>query len=555
MLSLKFESFRRGYAQLAPGAQKAEGRFNIGMRLALGFGLVLTLFAGTTAYAVVQMRTMERDMVSAVQAHAEIAARAGVMRRSIDDIYLNALLLVLSTQRDDIRFHKGLIEQSHSGYQQAKSELMELTHGGEDIAGLSKAMGDLAASEGVLAELKQSIGRRMNAATAAQGHEEVDPDPALIDHFAGALRARVDQWVKAVEPMVDATTAAGRERQSHASTAATLAQSVQVTAAAIAILGGAVAAWVIARGVTRPIQDAVHVAERVAQGDLSLVIPRGGRDETGALLDALARMQASLGALVHEVRDAAHSIQSASTEVSLGNNDLSGRTEHAASQLQRTARSVEQLSGAVRQSADSARMADDLARNAAQAAEQGGTVVVQVVRSMQDIAAQSRKIADIIGVIEGIAFQTNILALNAAVEAARAGEQGRGFAVVAGEVRSLAQRSDAAAKDIRQLIQSSVASVASGSGLVHSAGQKMDGIVAQVRQVTSAIDEITHAAASQSEGIGEVAQAMNDIDQSTQQNAALVEQSAAAAESLMAQSQRLSQMVAAFQLAKRAEEI
>ena len=518
----------------------------IGLRLTLGFGLVLTLFAGTTVYAVWQMRAMEQNMASAVQAHTEIAARASAMRSSIDDIYLNALLLVLSTQRDDVEFHQGLVQQSRGLYHRAKGELLALTHGGQDIAGLSGAMGGLALAEGVLVELERSV---RNRADAVRNQGDIEPDLAVIDHFAGTMRARVEQWVKAVDPIVDATTAAGRERQAHASAAATLAQSVQVMASVLAILGGALAAWSIARGVTRPIGQAVRVAERVAQGDLSLVIPRGGRDETGALLEALARMQASLGALVREVRDAAHSIQDASTDVSSGNMDLSQRTEHAASQLQRTAGSVDQLSGAVRQSAQSAHTANDLARNAALAAEQGGRVVVQAVQSMQDIAMQSRKIADIIGLIEGIAFQTNILALNAAVEAARAGEQGRGFAVVAGEVRSLAHRSDAAAKDIKLLIQSSVASVASGSALVQDAGQKMEGIVAGVREVTAAIHEITHAAASQSVGIDEVAQAMAGMDQSTQQNAALVEESAAAAQSLQSQAQRLAHMVAAFQLA------
>ncbi len=546
MPSSPLPSFRLRHAVAAARLPQGGGRLGIGMRLALGFGLVLALFAGTTAYAVLQMRAMERNMAAAVHAHAEIAARAGAMRSSIDDIYLNALLLVLSTQREDIDFHQGLVEQSLGLYQRARSELMSLTHGGQDIPGLAGALSGLAQAEGVLQELERSIRSRVDA---VRGQGDVEPDLAVIDQFAGTMRARVEQWAKAVDPIVEATTTAGRERQARASAAAALAQSVQVLASVLAILGGAMAAWSIARGVTRPIGEAVRVAERVAQGDLSLVIPRGGRDETGALLDALARMQASLGALVREVRDAAHSIQDASTDVSSGNNDLSQRTEHAASQLQRTAGSVDQLSGAVRQSAQSAHAADDLARNAALAAEQGGQVVVQAVQSMQDIAMQSRKIADIIGLIEGIAFQTNILALNAAVEAARAGEQGRGFAVVAGEVRSLAHRSDAAAKDIKLLIQSSVASVVSGSALVHDAGQKMEGIVAGVRQVTAAIHEITHAAASQSVGIDEVAQAMNDMDQSTQQNAALVEQSAAAAQSLQSQAQRLSHVVAAFQLA------
>ncbi|EGI76205.1 methyl-accepting chemotaxis protein [Hylemonella gracilis] len=540
-----FRAAVRRFAALWPG----DGRFTIGMRLALGFGLVLTLFAGTTVYAVLQMGSMERNMASAVHAHAEIAMRAGVMRKSIDDIYLNALLLVLSTQRDDLEYYQGLIEQSRKTYQQARNELLALTRDGHDVRGLAQGMQALAASEIALVELQQSIARRISTAAAAREPGGFEIDMASVDHLAGTVRARFDQWVKAVEPIVEATAAAGRERQDHASNAAYLARAAQVAASLVAILGGAVAAWVIAMGVTRPIRDAVQVAERVARGDLSLKISRGGRDEMGALLDALARMQDSLGALVGEVRDAAHAIQDASAEVASGNHDLSRRTEHAASQLQQTVGTMEQISGAVRQSSEAARSANELASGAAGAAEQGGSVAERAVLSMQDITAQSHRIADIIGVIEGIAFQTNILALNAAVEAARAGEQGRGFAVVAGEVRGLAQRSDVAAKDIRQLIQSSIASVEIGRALVSDAGRNMDGIVAQVREVTKAIDEIRRAAESQSTGVDGVARAMNEIDRATQQNAALVEQSAAAAESLQAQAQRLTRLVSAFQLA------
>lgn len=360
-----FRAVVRRFAALWPG----DGRFTIGMRLAFGFGLVLTLFAGTTVYAVLQMGSMERNMASAVHAHAEIATRAGVMRKSIDDLYLNALLLVLSTQRDDLEYYQGLIEQSRKTYQQARNELLALTRHGHDVPGLAQGMHALAASEIALVELQQSIARRISAASVAREIDGLEIDMAAVDHLSGTVRARFDQWVKAVEPIVEATTAVGRERQHHASKAAFLARAVQVAASIVAILGGAVAAWVIALGVTRPVRDAVQVAERVARGDLSMQISRGGRDEMGALLDALARMQDSLGALVGEVRDAAHAIQDASAEVSSGNHDLSRRTEHAASHLQQTVGTMEQISGAVRQSSDAARSADELARGAAGAAE------------------------------------------------------------------------------------------------------------------------------------------------------------------------------------------
>jgi methyl-accepting chemotaxis protein len=301
--------------------------------------------------------------------------------------------------------------------------------------------------------------------------------------------------------------------------------------------------------ITGPIASAAQLAERIADGDLTGHIQATGKDETATLLRALARMQDSLRGLVGQVHDASDSIRSASTEVASGNADLSQRTEQAASNLQQTASSMEQLTGTVRQSADSAKQASQLAASAATVAQRGGQVVSQVVSTMDEINASSKKIADIIGTIDGIAFQTNILALNAAVEAARAGEQGRGFAVVAGEVRSLAQRSAEAAKEIKTLIGASVERVDTGSQLVHEAGRTMDEIMASVQRVTDIIGEISAAASEQSGGIGQVNGAVTQLDQMTQQNAALVEQSAAAAESLKEQAQRLTDVVATFKLA------
>ena len=301
--------------------------------------------------------------------------------------------------------------------------------------------------------------------------------------------------------------------------------------------------------ITGPIASAAQFAERIADGDLTSPIQASGKDETATLLRALARMQDSLRGLVGQVHDASDSIRSASTEVASGNTDLSHRTEQAASSLQQTASSMEQLTGTVRQSAESAQQASQLAASAATVAQRGGRVVSQVVSTMDEINASSKKIADIIGTIDGIAFQTNILALNAAVEAARAGEQGRGFAVVAGEVRSLAQRSAEAAKEIKSLIGASVERVDTGSQLVHEAGRTMDEIVASVQRVTDIIGEISAAASEQSGGIGQVNGAVTQLDQMTQQNAALVEQSAAAAESLKEQAQRLTDVVATFKLA------
>jgi len=308
--------------------------------------------------------------------------------------------------------------------------------------------------------------------------------------------------------------------------------------------------WLTLNSICAPIEQAVRVAGRIAEGDLGETVQVQGNDETAHLLRSLQRMQEALRALVGQVRDAAGAIQTASTEVATGNQDLSQRTEHTATSLQQAASSIEQLTGTVSGSADAARQANALAATAADVARRGGTVVSQVVSTMDEINSSSQKIADIIGVIDGIAFQTNILALNAAVEAARAGEQGRGFAVVASEVRSLAQRSAGAAREIKTLIGASVERVESGARLVQDAGSTMGEIVASVQRVTDIVGEISQSAGEQSTGIGLVNASVGQLDQMTQQNAALVEQSAAAAESLKQQASNLTALVATFRLGR-----
>ncbi len=303
------------------------------------------------------------------------------------------------------------------------------------------------------------------------------------------------------------------------------------------------------RAICRPMDRLVDVAGRIGDGDLSVDIDTSRADEIGAVQRALAAMRDALRGIVGQVRQSAESIQVASTEVASGNVDLSHRTEETASNLQQTASSLQQLTANVRQSADAAAQANQLAASAQTVAQRGGEVVSQVVRTMDAINASSKRIADIIGTIDGIAFQTNILALNAAVEAARAGEQGRGFAVVASEVRSLAQRSAEAAREIKTLIGASVEKVETGARLVQDAGSTMGEIVASVQRVTDVIGEITAAAAEQSQGISQVNGAVANLDQMTQQNAALVEESAAAAESLKDQAQRLTQSMQVFRLA------
>ncbi|MEA3395592.1 MAG: methyl-accepting chemotaxis protein [Pseudomonadota bacterium] len=330
------------------------------------------------------------------------------------------------------------------------------------------------------------------------------------------------------------------------------ARNMTVRIAGIAVLiiliGILVGAGVLIRSIRRPLDQANELAARIAQGDLSAHIDTSRGDEFGTLMKSLARMNESLARMVQQVRQSTDSIATASAEIATGNHDLSVRTEQTSSNLQTTAAAMEELTSTVQHSADNARQASQLAASASSVAQKGGTVVQQVVSTMEEINTSSKKISDIIGVIDGIAFQTNILALNAAVEAARAGEQGRGFAVVAGEVRSLAGRSAEAAKEIKGLINTSVEKVESGTQLVTDAGSTMNDIVQSVRRVADVIGEITAASSEQSAGISQVNNSIANLDQMTQQNAALVEQSAAAAQSMREQADQLAQAVAVFKV-------
>ena len=317
---------------------------------------------------------------------------------------------------------------------------------------------------------------------------------------------------------------------------------------ALVVALGSVCAWLITRSITAPLQAAVKVAETVAAGDLRTHFGTAASDEIGDLMRALHGMNEALRKVVSEVQTGTNAIATASGEIAAGNQDLSARTEQQASSLEETASSMEELTSTVKQNADNARQANQMAVAASGVAERGGSIVSQVVDTMGAIDTASTKIVDIIGVIDGIAFQTNILALNAAVEAARAGEQGRGFAVVATEVRSLAQRSAAAAREIKTLIGDSVEQVNNGTRLVQQAGSTMGEVVDSVRRVTDIMAEITAASAEQSMGIDQVNQAIAQMDQVTQQNAALVEEAAAAAESMQDQAARLAQVAAGFQL-------
>jgi len=376
-------------------------------------------------------------------------------------------------------------------------------------------------------------------------------DAEAAQHAASALQTAFSGLEQQMAALSDTIEKTGDQLNTHAKSSVN--QTVLSIAVALALATAAMiglALW-LARRMTQPMAHAVAVADRLAQGDLTCSVQPSGNDETMQLLQSMSRMQENVSGIVREVKSNAERVATASAEIAQGNNDLSSRTEQQSSSLERASSSMEELGTTVRQNADNAGQANQLAMSASSVAVEGGDVVAEVVNTMKGINESSRKIADIIGVIDGIAFQTNILALNAAVEAARAGEQGRGFAVVASEVRSLAGRSAEAAKEIKALIVTSVERVEQGTALVDKAGVTMNEVVTSIRRVTDIVGEISVASSQQSAGVSHVGQAVMQMDQATQQNAALVEQSAAAAESLRQQAAQLVQAVAAFKTSSR----
>jgi methyl-accepting chemotaxis protein len=427
-----------------------------------------------------------------------------------------------------------------------KQELANMKTGGEGLVKSSdgnKQIADLVASDDKLltdyAAVIQPIAEQLQGA-------KMDASVALA--YAGKAEGTVKQLQDNADALLKVQQTRLAALRTELASSATLASTLRLLVVVGTLVLFVPLMWITLNSVCGPLDEAIGAASRIAQGELNVHLRVEGQDEPAKLMGALRDMQESLRKLVGQVREASESIHVASAEVAVGNQDLSQRTEQTAFNLQQTASSMVQLTTNVRQSADAASQANQLASSASSVAARGGQVVSQVVSTMDEINSSSKKIADIIGVIDGIAFQTNILALNAAVEAARAGEQGRGFAVVAGEVRSLAQRSAEAAKEIKALIGNSVDRVETGAKLVQEAGTTMNEIVASVRRVTDIIGEISAAADEQSNGIGQVNQSVHQLDQMTQQNAALVEESAAAAESLKEQARKLNQVVATFQL-------
>ena len=510
--------------------------FRIFPRLMAGFGIVLAgclvvaaLGAWTTRSVQHRASTLGTDIFERAEALSALERALAAREVAVRDV----------ASQDDVTVVMGEIKR----FKAAQAKLKQI-----DEALAARVAGD-ADAVALIGQLSAVRGEQQKVVEAVLNHA-LTGNPAEASKTARTgLVPLVDKSAKVLDDLHALFDRRAKDEVAQAQADAQRSTSLVVAVMAVVVLAGGVLAWTMATGIARPLRQAISAAQAITAGDLTHPIDTTGRDEAADMLRALQAMQQSLSRLVGQVRAGVESVSTASGEIAAGNADLSQRTEQQASSLQQTAASMEQLSGTVRSSTDTAQEANRMASSASTAAQRGGEVVSQVVTTMQDISASSKTIADIIGVIDGIAFQTNILALNAAVEAARAGEQGRGFAVVASEVRSLAQRSAEAAKEIKVLIGASVDRVESGARQVQEAGDAMSEIVAQVQRVSQMIGALSDASAEQSAGIGQIGQAVTQLDQVTQQNAALVEQSAAAAESLRDQAVRLTEVVGSFRVA------
>ncbi|UXH79472.1 methyl-accepting chemotaxis protein [Roseateles amylovorans] len=509
-------------------------RLSVGAKLGLAFAIVLMITAGLGVLSLVQLSRVDHTA-------NELAAHWLPSVRQVQ-------LINLTVTRYRTREYRFMLDDGEA----RKADAAKIDQSRQAVEEQLKRYETLVSSSDEAAKLKDvralwatylELSTRMMQ-TAQAGDEGQARKMLTVDGLP-----RYEALGKALEELVELNSASAQAANELGDRIYATSRWEVVAITILAMALGTVFAAVITRRITRPLRASVRLAEAVAIGDLTQTLRPRGSDEVAQLQQALLRMVTQLKAVVAEVREGVVSVSSASSQIAIGNEDLSARTEQTASNLEEAASSMEELTGALAQSSDTARQANQLAGSAAEAATRGGRVVGQVVARMGDISSASQRISDIIGTIDGIAFQTNILALNAAVEAARAGEQGRGFAVVASEVRSLAQRSAEAAKEIKNLITRSVETVQAGTVDVAQAGHAMDDIVSGVRRVTDLMGEIAAASTEQSNGIGQVNQAVAQLDQMTQQNAALVEESSAAATSLREQAKRLEDVVSVFKVA------
>ena len=507
----------------------------LAVRMATGFGAVLLMLVAVTAIAVMNFDAVTKvlddvfgsDWVKAQAVNdLESATRANATR---------SLELLLTADAERQRFLRERIESNRKVATDALATLEEHVR----LPEAKKILAEAVALRGAYVKAFKTVDESLTAGQRERALQHASAE------MVPALDALIEK-VKALDKLQhDVAVASGTRVRAEVD--ASLRLMLELGLGAVTL--GIAFAWLLTHSVTRPVRQAVQVAEEVASGNLTVALDSTSKDELGDLQRALDRMTKRLAEVVGTVRGNAESVATASAQIAQGNQDLSQRTEEQASALQQTAASMEQLASTVQHNADNARQASQLAQGATDIAQRGGKAVERVVQTMQGIHEGSRRIADIIGTIDGIAFQTNILALNAAVEAARAGEQGRGFAVVAGEVRSLAHRASDAAREIKSLISASVEQVECGNALASEAGGTMQDVVNAIRSVSDIVGEISSASAEQSGGVAQIGQAVSQMDQVTQQNAALVEQSAAAADCLKVQAAQLVETVAVFRTA------
>ncbi|TYQ02653.1 UNVERIFIED_ORG: methyl-accepting chemotaxis protein [Zoogloea ramigera] len=515
----------------------ASKQMKVGTKLGLGFGLVLVLLLSIAALGVYNMSTIHAKLDRVVNENAVKTELVGRMSESVHVVARVSRSVVLLDNDAAIANEMNKVASARKAYDEARDQLAAMPATAAGVAIRDRIAG------------MQNASRALNNKVfeLARAHDDVAATEVLMKQ-AGPV---TQQWQDAMAEYAALQRATNDADADAASTAYARARTVMLALSALAVAIGVVASVLIARNLLRQLGGepdyAADIAGRIAAGDLTVAVDTR-HDDNHSMLHAMKMMRDALSAIVTEVRTGTQTIAAASTQIAAGNQDLSSRTEQQASALEETASSMEELTSAVRQNTDNARQANVLADAASTVARQGGSVVAQVVDTMGAINDSSRKIVDIIGVIDGIAFQTNILALNAAVEAARAGEQGRGFAVVATEVRNLAQRSASAAREIKELIGNSVEKVEIGSKLVEQAGQTMNDVVDSVQRVNDIMVEISSAGHEQSAGIEQINQAVTEMDTVTQQNAALVEEAAAAAEALQEQAANLERIVSVFRV-------